>query len=319
MVHVHPVTDAPQPHQRLHREGRAQHPRSLQTEDQGRRGEAEHTQPPGVRRPASCRPLDSRPQHHSQPADPQRTEPAGSALPHHATGGERRATEDLTDPCRCRPVRLVGPPVHGDDSSGDDPRRGQRREGQEEPHAPLRDAPQQHERERPDPVELLLHRQRPVVLDRAGHAGRPTQQIRVRPRAVQRVPVGHLHRRADDVAPQVRHAGELAAPRQQRNRHQAQQACRQQPLRSPYHEGRPRHAAGALVLEDEQRRDEEARQREEHRHAHVAARHPGEAAVEAQHQGHRHATHTIQRRLVPELLVAGHRRLMHRTQHGDAR
>ena len=51
------------------------------------------------------------------------------------------------------------------------------------------------------------------------------------------------------------------------------------------------------MLVEEQAGDQEARQREEHRDADVATRHPAPSAVETQHEQHRHATEPVERGL----------------------
>jgi hypothetical protein len=78
--------------------------------------------------------------------------------------GEDGAGQELTEPRRGRPVRGVGAGRRGDD------RRGDRREGEQraDEHEPTAVGPAQDDDQRkwPHPVELLLDRQRPVVVER---------------------------------------------------------------------------------------------------------------------------------------------------------
>ena len=53
--------------------------------------------------------------------------------------------------------------------------------------------------------------------------------------------------------------------------------------------------AGAVLLEQQQRGDEEAGQREEHRDAELAARHPGHICVEEEDSGDREPAQPVQR------------------------
>lgn len=102
--------------------------------------------------------------------------------------GERTPSQDLTRSGRGGPIGRVAAKNHGDersDEKGDD--------GERDDPTPKHVPAGQHEHDdRPEPVELFLDRQRPVVIERTG---RPRQQIGIRLVGAELHPVEDLQRR----------------------------------------------------------------------------------------------------------------------------
>ncbi len=171
-------------------------------------------------------------------------------------------------------------------------------------------AAQHHEHQRrPHPVELLLDRQRPEVLERRRRtAGYWAEQVLVGAVAGEEHPVGDLEQRAP------RSCDRRSATPSNRSvvadrigdADQAQDARRQQPSESPGVERRGGRSSRTACSLQEQTRDQEAGQREEHRDAEIAAAEPRNACVEQQHDDHGKGSHTVQGRLVGDRRTIRH-------------
>ena len=140
---------------------------------------------------------------------------------------------------------------------------------------------EQDEAQRPDDVELLLDRQRPVVLHRGG-LGALGEVV---DRAPRQDPVDDVDRRPDDVAaylapPPPRHQ----EPRGDRDRDEDEDGRRQQPAGPPRHEPWPRDRARGGQLAQQQPGDEVAGDDEEDVDAEEAVRQERQARVVDQHE-----------------------------------
>ena len=223
-------------------------------------------------------------------------------------GGQRRADQDLACPGRGRPVGGIGSEPHRDphrqhgEPDGDAPDAArQRTRG--------RTADEEREQDgRPEPVELLLDRQRPVVGERRCGAAEAVQEVGVAVGAAQALPVGDLEDRAGNLAAQRVGGREPSEPGGSDDAHDARQARRQEPAQTAGVEGSERDPAGTGMLGEEQPGDEEPGQREEDAHADVAAPHPRHVGVEQEHDDHGDGAHPVERRLVVE---AGARQRVH--------
>ena len=217
--------------------------------------------------------------------------------------GEQGPDEDLGQPRRRGVVRRVGPGGDRDHHRRDGAGGGQ--PGHRGDAARRRPAQHDDQHQRPHPVELLLDREAPVVVERRALAGRPGHLLGVAASPGEGDPVVDLSQRAPEVAAQVGDAVELAGPRRHHHAEQAHQAGRQQAAHPAGVERTGVEATGAIVLHQRQARDQEPRQREEHRHADVAARHPSVPGVEHQHHRHGDRPHPVERRLIAEPAILG--------------
>ena len=191
---------------------------------------------------------------------------------------ERGADQDLRQAGGCGPVRGVGSEDPCDHRRGG----GQHdREGEDRPHGRRRPAPtggatasdrEEAEERAATEVELLLDGQRPVVLERRDPGRRWRRRTGRRSSCRRRVAT-----QLNTCARAARHraAGldlrELAEAPSDRDQRDAQQAGRQQPLGATRVERPKQIVPDRVVLVEQQPGDEEARQREEDRHAEVAA------------------------------------------------
>src|SRR5699024_2624331 len=158
---------------------------------------------------------------------------------------------------------------------------------QPSPSAPTHQPAHQHQQQRPHDIELLLHRQRPKMLNRRNP--HPLSQIIHRPSSPH--PIHHIQRRTHDVptksAP-LHHRPR--SPRQDRSDHQHQPRRRQQPLRPPRLTPRQRHPPLLLQLPDQQPRDQEPRDHKENINPHKPTRkHLHHTRVIDQHQPNRNS------------------------------
>ena len=219
--------------------------------------------------------MRQRPRHPVQLRRDDRHERADGELPHPRGGDE-------VGPLRRRD-RLVAGPEQG--------RYGDRGQAGEQRGPPVDAQPggEQHraeQQQRPDEVELLLHRQRPVVLD----GGRRDVLGEVVDGPVGEPPVHEVEGRGDDVAagglpPDPRHP----QPGHDRGRDEDDGAGREQALGPPGVEPEQVHRALAVDLLDQLAGDHEAGDHEEHVDPDVAAGEEHQSGVVRQHQegGHR--------------------------------
>ena len=168
------------------------------------------------------------------------------------------------------------------------------------PRCAPRGAYDQPQRRWPHEVELLLDRERPVVLDWRHQNWRLREQLRVARRPSNPGPVVEVCERTEQLPPHIRNETEFAQPAERDDPQQAQQARRQQAFEPTAIKPAQRHPAVLFHLREQQRRDQESRQREEHRNAQVAAAHPAEPGVENQHHCDGDSPHSVQRRLVSQ-------------------
>ncbi len=146
---------------------------------------------------------------------------------------------------------------------------------------------QQH---RPDDVVLLLHPERPGVLQRRGCAlGEVVGLLR------HKTPVGHPRESGDRVAAQTveRLVGQEFPGHAHAEHHQHQR--RQQPAGTPDPEAGQADTAGAPQLVEQQRGDQESAENEEYVDADEPAAHAGNAAVPDENQGDGYRTEAVQR------------------------
>ena len=296
MIQVHPVADLAEAHQRPHRQHRVHSPRHLQRPQQQTAHHGDERQRTLIGRPAATRQDARQGDDHRQGGE--RGMPSArrhdAAAPHPAR--QQGADQDLGQARRCGPVRRIGTPHHGDQRRGHcEHRRERRHRAEHRPAPPTAASGEHHEHRRPHPVELLLDRQRPEVLERRHTSD---EQFAVARLARQAHPVEDLQGGTDDVGPQALDPAERPEPAGHHHQHQAQQAGRQQPPEAPSVEGTERHPTRAVVLGEQQPRDQEPGQREEHRHAQIAGGHPREPGMEDHHEQHRHRTQTVERGLV---------------------
>ncbi len=199
---------------------------------------------------------------------------------------ERRPDEQGEGP-RVRPVVDPGRISSRDVEDRHLHRRCEREdEGEPEEAAPAQVAQPQPEQQRPDEVELFLHRERPEVPERRGwpEASEVGDVVEDEP------PVAHVQARRQHVTTE---RGQLAAiedrhPR--RDDHQHHRERRQEPPRAVDPEGSQAEPPRALVAREQQVGDEVAGQDEEHAHPEQPAARPAEAEVEGDDREHRDRT-----------------------------
>ena len=219
----------------------------------------------------------------------------------HETDGERAADEEAlragVGP-EVGPVGVEAAVVH--DVHPDGRRDGGRAAQREQcPQAPGEVHDGEHH-ERPDHVELLLHRQRPRVQQRRGRR-RLVEVVRV---DEDEVPVAHVEERRQRVEAQcpVRPLGHDDGG-EEGHEEQHQEEGGQQAA-GPAGPERPELDRQRLApLADEQRGDEEAREDEERVHAHEPAVHVRDPAVEQHHGRDGAGPHPVERREVGETSV----------------
>ena len=220
---------------------------------------------------------------------------------------QQRSYQDLADPGRGRPVDRVRSP-HQSDHRGTGAEHGCHHADRDRPRACRAASAQDDDHRRwPDPVELLLDRQRPEMLERRYRTARVREQLLVRPAAGEEHPVGDLQHRTDHIVAQIgdaiEHIGDGADDHHQG---ETRSACRQQPADSSAVEVTKGDPTRGVVLADQQGRDQVARQCEEHRHAEIAAVEPGHLGVEQQDDHHGHCADSVERRLVCDRATLGH-------------
>ncbi len=155
------------------------------------------------------------------------------------------------------------------------------------------------EDERPEEVELLLHRERPEV----GEEARPPELFEVRGVGEDEVPVGEVEERGEGVA-----AGLVdlvrVGDRRDDHRHRDQHADRgEEAAGAADPEAGELDLAGAAELAQEQRGDQVAADDEEDVDAEEAARQPAEARVVAEDGEHGERPHRVDPRHVGEVAV----------------
>ncbi len=305
VVQVDAVADRAEGDERGPGEQAAQRRRDLQSEHQPGRRQGEQRQPALVRRAGARRPGQRGPGDDTDADDPEPGDRAGKRPlrpPAVEDDGEERADQDLAQPRRRRPVGGVTTPDCGDQ------RRGHRRgdgEGADDQHAAAPPRPQHdHHRQRPDPVELLLDRQRPVVVEWRADVLAARYEVGVGLPARQGDPVVDLGERRPEVPAQLVDAVEQTGPRQHDDAGEAGDTRREQPADASGVERPDVEPAVAIVLDQGERRDQVPRQGEEHRDADVSTVEP--ALVEHEHERDRQRPHPVERRLVGEARPARH-------------
>ena len=202
VVQVHAVRDLADEHQRSDRERRAGGALDLQPEQQCARHDGNQWQGTLVRRPTGGREQHDGTTENQQTSRCERGETVRQDGPARQRDGEERPDQDLGQPRRGRPVGSIGTPHLRDHGSGQHCRDGDAADRQH-PCTMGPDGSQQPEHhEGPQPVELLLDRERPEVLERRRRAVRLGEQLLVRAVTRQQHPVGHLEERPDHLRPQ---------------------------------------------------------------------------------------------------------------------
>ena len=110
------------------------------------------------------------------------------------------AEQDLGDSSWRRPVGGVGTPNRSDHGCGDDGSRSDHDDGHDVTAWRLTHAPEADERNRPDPIELLFDRKRPVVLERRCRADALLKEFLVRTTTSKKHPVSDLQQAADGLS-----------------------------------------------------------------------------------------------------------------------
>ncbi len=211
---------------------------------------------------------------------PMRDSVGASAPRSAATGpphGEEGAEQELRRPGVRAVVDAVDvaaePQLEADRDGG----RGDEQPGEQAPAAHLHD--DEHDG-REEQVELLLDRQRPEVLQRAGRR----EQVGVARAGAVEAPVGHVGDGGEHVATEV---GELLGapepPPEQPDHGDGDEGGGQEAAEAADPELAEGDGRAAVVLADQQVGDEEAREGEEGGDAEEPALGPGEAAVEQEH------------------------------------
>ena len=155
---VHAVADPTEPGERRPRQHTHRGRRHLQPDDEGGTHEADQRQAAVERGTVTAR---ERGHAHRQGTQRDRCPPAGPSREGAAAYPERdqRADEDLAGTCRRGPVRRVGSPHRSDERCCHAERRGHHTQDPRSRPMRARQPAQPDERERPDPVELLLDRE----------------------------------------------------------------------------------------------------------------------------------------------------------------
>ena len=182
----------------------------------------------------------------------------------------------------------------GHDRERGEPEIGDDRQLEQSPSRALPAGREQPCEYRQHEVELLLDRQRPVVL----HRRRCTEQRAVRLTREVEAPVRHVDQCAEQVDASCGAVRDEPAPVDDRHGGEAEECRRQQAPGAPRPEPAEGDRAGAVAFAQQQRGDQEARQREEHRHAEKAALGPPEPAVEQQHRADGEGAQPVERRQV---------------------
>ncbi len=298
---VHAVADPSEQDQGRHREGRRDDVVAQRRDDHRTGAHRRREQPPRVQ-PRAVEPCDDHERGERCQAGqsrPGREQPgSGRAVaafvvvgagPAQHRAGEQRADQQLRG-------SGVGPEVGTVDRGprGESVRQGrERREAtqhdhqQPEPAARRHPGPGQHrgEQQRQHDVELLLDREAPEVLERRGRRLRGAVAGALR----DEVPVDQFGERPGHVAAQVPELLDLpdAGGAHEDHEPDRQPGRGQQPSEASGEEAAQVHPRGRRrrPLAQQQRGDQEAREREEHRHAEEATSSPGDVAVE-RHDGH---------------------------------
>uniref|UniRef100_A0A6J7P5H0 Unannotated protein n=1 Tax=freshwater metagenome TaxID=449393 RepID=A0A6J7P5H0_9ZZZZ len=228
-------------------------------------------------------------------------EERGAAHDRRSRNGEQRAGEQL--PCAGRqPVEGERLTAGGDGDAGDERRRGDRHGEENDEAAEVAAQPRKpEERERPEEVELLLHRERPEVQQRFGQ-----RELRIAT-ACPKEQVGAEHRGSDRRSP-----GETPCERVKKGgrchegRHDHERRGREETAGTSGPECSEGDATGVVHLGDEEPGDEKARQHEEHVYAYVPPAHVSKTSVVQQHRDHGEGPETLDVRA--ELSPVGSRR-----------
>ena len=166
---------------------------------------------------------------------------------------------------------------------------------------------QQRHQRWPQPVELLLDRQRPEVLQRRDRAAALCEQILIRGVACEQHPVGHLEQRTDHLGAQSDHPVEdIRDSSDDHDGGNRRDARRQETSHATAVERPEVDRPGPVVFLQEQARDQIAGQREEERDAEIAATEAGRPGVEQHDSEHRQRPHTVERRLILETVGLPH-------------
>ena len=176
----------------------------------------------------------------------------------------------------------IGGPGHVADERADGHRqcREQRPAEGHEPHGARPAPPVGEQGDRgPEDVELLLHRQRPQVLEH----GRAADELEVRGLGEDAQPVRVVEQRAREVAAEPGRAVVGDRRDQQGGHGQHGEQCGQQPAGPADVEVLEVDPPGAVELDQQQRGDQEAGEDEEHVHAEESARDPGNIRVVEHH------------------------------------
>ena len=199
--------------------------------------------------------------------------------------------------CRCRSRRVTGRYRVVQDRHLD---RGDRDTGEHADEqrlaalAPHRE--HQHQDERPEQVELLLHRERPHVLQQR----RATRALEVREVAEDEEPVLDVEQRGDHLAAElVEHVGE-EEDRVQRHHEEHGEERREQSTGPAVPEPLEADAVGLLVVGQQQARDQVAADHEEDVDAEEPAGDPALVGVVEQHRDDRERAQAVERRDVAE-------------------
>ncbi len=251
--------------------------------------------------------------------------------PHAATFVARRRAHQPATPVRQHAQRGAGQQAHGVRVRGQVGEVGRQGTGRVQPrhlgragggqqhrdegHQTQAAPAQQHDHQRrPQQVVVLLHRQRPQV---AQHRIAP-HRLEVRLHGPQLPHVGEVDQRRRRVARQARQrVGREHGGDREGQQHQHQHRRHQAPEATPVEPGQV-DAAGAAVLVEQARGDDEAGDDEEQVHAQEAGLEAGQAQVIGHHRRHRQTPQAVQRgHPVRQTRSRRHRFLGLRRPHGD--
>ena len=254
-------------------------------EDDDQAGERRHVEPdPPVA--AGHGRLRARPDHRERGTDQQAGRPGVGAL---------------IDPGRVEARLVEG--EHGRGGGRGEAQRRQREPGQELRLAPDQEHPGQQQ-PRPDQVELLLHGERPEVVERLRRR-EPAEVGGVRP---DQVPVAEVPGGGPDGSAQIGEPGPVRDRDPGRDHRQHDEQSGQQAAGAPQPEIAQPHLPVRAELAQQQVRDQVSAEREEHPDAEQAARRPAELFVKGNDGQHGQC---------PQAVEAGHVALvrLHRLRH----
>ena len=224
---------------------------------------------------------------------------AGRRVGQQAAGGKLPDPRRRDEEGRRRIGRGVGDP-EGEACRGDHGQHGEAGPAARPGGGAAQDGGDDENDHRPHEVELLLDRQRPVVL----HRRRGRVRAEVVDRLLGEVPVLHVERAGRDLGVELR-PDALRGDEEGRDRdeHQDQEGCRQDPAGATGPEAGQRDRSPAVGLADQVPGDQEARDGEEDIHADVAAGDQLGPVVEEDHGHHRQAAQRLD--LDPHPLLRG--------------